>query len=157
MKRIWCVFAVLAIGKGCLMAAMAGKPVAHSSVSAPRLWAAGDEARYFVVTSKTWKQHYSSPPRDSDFDSCIYVVAAIGERPNPGYRVRIAQITQDGERVEVQVEQLGSEPGGIYPQVMVNPIAVEQIKKTDLQPYSSLSFSFVDQRGRTYASVKVEF
>ncbi len=138
------------------MAAMAGIPVAFSSVSVPRFWAVGDEAQYFVVTSKTWKQHYSSPPRDSDFDLYVYVVAAIGERPNPGYRVRIAQITQDGERVEVQVEQLGPEPGGIYPQVMVNPIAVAQIKRTDLQPHSSLSFSFVDQHGKAISSEKVD-
>jgi len=156
VRLIWNVLALLVIAEGSTMAAKAGQPVPFSSVSIPRLWAVGDSAHYIVATSRNWTRYYSSPPKDSDFDSSAYVVASMGTRPNPGYRIRIARIEQDGERVEVTVEQLHPEPGGIYPQVLVNPIAVAQIRRRDLQPHPLLAFSFVDQDGRTLAETKVE-
>ncbi len=157
MKRIWYLLALLVLAKESTMAEEAGKPVAFSAVSVPRLWAVDDNARYIVATSRNWTKYYSSPPKDSDFESSIYVIASMGEKPNPGHRIRITQILQDGGRVEVKVQQLQPEPGKIYPQVMVNPIAVAQIKKQDLEQYPTLVFAFVDEGGQPIAETKVDF
>jgi hypothetical protein len=81
----------------------------------------------------------------------------MGTRPNPGYRIRIVEITQEGERIQVTVEQLNPDPRGIYPQVLVNPVAVAEVKRMDLQPYPVMDFSFVNQSGQSVAQVKVEF
>ena len=139
------------------MVANAGKPVAFSAVSTPRLWAIDDGARYVVVTAKNWSKYYSNAPKDSDFTTSVYVVASMGTRPNPGYRIRIVQIAQEGERVQVSVEELNPDPRGMYPQVLVNPTAVVEVKRKDLEPHPVLDFAFVNQSGQPIADTKVEF
>lgn len=157
MNRIWYLLILLVMAKENVMVANASKPVAFSSVSAPRLWAIDDRAEYIVVTGKNWSKYYSSPPKDADFATSVYVVASMGTRPNPGYRIRIVQISQEGERVQVSVEQLNPDPKGMYPQVLVNPVAVAEVMRKDLQPYPALDFAFVTQTGQPIAEVKVEF
>ena len=137
--------------------ANASKPVPFSAVSAARLWAIDDSAGYMVVTGKNWSKYYSGQPKDADFAGSVYVVASMGTRPNPGYRIRIAQISQEGERVQITVEQLNPDPKAMYPQVLVNPVAVAEVKRKDLQPYPALVFAFVTQSGQPLAEVKVEF
>jgi hypothetical protein len=156
MKRICCILVVLVMAKESLIMANASKPVPFSLVSAPRLWAIDDKTEYTVVTGKNWSKYYSSKPEDADFAASLYVVASMGTRPNPGYRIRILQISQEGERVQVTVEQLNPDPKGIYPQVLVNPIAVAEVKRKDLQPYPALVFAFVTQSGQPFAEVTVE-
>lgn len=157
MKRIWPVLILLVMAKENYMVANGSKPVPYSAVSAPRLWAIDDREAYTVVTTKNWSKYYSSTPEGSDFSASVYVVASMGMRPNPGYRIRIVQIAQEGERVEVSVQQLNPDPEGIYPQVLVNPIAVAEVKRKDLKPYPVLHFAFVNQSGQSIAEVKVEF
>jgi len=157
MKRIWFILILLVVAKENYMAANMSKPVAFSAVSVPRLWAIDDRAEYIVVTAKNWSKYYSSPPKDSDFTTSVYAVASMGTRPNPGYRIRIVQIAQEGERVQVSVEELNPDPKGIYPQMLVNPIAVAEVKRKDLQSYPVLDFVFVNQNGRSIAEIKVEF
>jgi hypothetical protein len=81
----------------------------------------------------------------------------MGTRPNPGYGIRIVQIAQEAERVQVSVEQLNPDPKGVYPQMLVNPVAVAEVKRKDLQPHPALDFAFVNQSGQPIAEVKVEF
>jgi hypothetical protein len=132
------------------------EPVPFSTVPAPRLWEIDGQARYIVVTGKNWAQYYSSPPQDADFDTSVYVVASMGTRPNPGYRIRIERILQDGERVQVAVAELNPDPTGIYPQVLVNPVAVAEVKIKDLEPHPLLIFTFVSRSGRRLADFTVE-
>jgi hypothetical protein len=157
MNRIWYILVLLIMAKESFIMANASTPVPFSAVSTPRLWAIDDRAEYTVVTGKSWSKYYSSQPKDADFSSSIYVVASMGTRPNPGYRIRIVQISQDGARVQVTVEQLNPDPKGIYPQVLVNPVAVAEVKRKDLQPYPVLVFVFVTQSGRPLGEAKVEF
>lgn len=157
MRRIWPFLILLLMAKENCMVANASKPVPFSVVSAPRLWAVGAGAEYTVVTAKNWSKYYSNPPKDADFATSVYVVVSMGTRPNPGYRIRIVEITQEGERIQVTVEQLNPDPRGIYPQVLVNPVAVAEVKRMDLQPYPVMDFSFVNQSGQSVAQVKVEF
>jgi hypothetical protein len=157
MKRIWFILILLVMAKENSMVANASKPVAYSAVSAPRLWETDHLGAYIVVTAKNWSKYYPSPPQGSDFSASIYVVASMGMRPNPGYRIRIVKIAQEGQNVEVSVEQLPPDRKGIYPQMLVNPIAVAEVKRKDLQPYPVLNFAFVNQSGQSITEVKVEF
>ena len=157
MKRTWCILFLLVMAKESYIMANASMPVPFSTVSAPRLWAVDDRAGYTVVTGKNWSKYYSSPPKDADFTASLYVVASMGTQPNPGYRIRIAQISQEEERVQVTVEKLNPDPKAIYPQVIVNPIAVAEVKRKDLQPHAALVFAFVTQGGELLAEVKTEF
>jgi len=157
MNRIWFVLVLAVISKESFIMASASTPVAFSAVSAPRLWAVDDRAEYIVVTGKNCSKYYSSPPKDADFASSVYVVASMGTQPNPGYRIRIVQISQEGERVQVTVERLNPDPKGMYPQVLVNPIAVAEVKRKDLGPHPALQFAFVSPNGQPLAEAKVEF
>ncbi len=131
-------------------------PVPYSAVPAPQLWAVGEQPAYRIVTAKNWSTLYASPPQGADFAASVYVVAALGMKPNPGYRVKIMQVTRRDDAVTVSVEQLRPAPGQIYAQVIVHPVAVAEIRKSDLQPYKSLEFSFVDQTGRRLAQAQLE-
>jgi hypothetical protein len=157
MKKLCYILAMLVLTKESLVMANASRPVPFSSVPTPRLWAIGDAAAYTAVTAKNWSKYYSNKPKEADFPSSLYVVASMGTRPNPGYRIRIVQISQQGERVQVTVEQLNPDPRGMYPQVIVNPVAVAEVKLKDLQPYPALIFDFVTQSGQSLAEAKVEF
>jgi hypothetical protein len=150
------VLVLLVTAKENFMVTNPSKPVPFSAVSAPRLWAIDDRAEYIVVTARNWSKYYSSPPKDSDFAASLYVVASLGTRPNPGYRIRIVQITQEGERVQVSVEQLNPDPKSMYPQMLVNPIAVTEVKRKDLEPHPTLTFAFVNQSSQPLAEIKVE-
>jgi len=156
MKRIWYILVLLVMTKESFMMANPSKPVPFLALSAPRAWAVGDRAQYIMVTGKNWSNYYSKQPENADFAASIYVVVSIGTRPNPGYRIRIVQISQEGARIQVTVEQLNPDRGMMYPQVLVNPTAVAQVKKKDLQPNPGLDVEFVDQSGQHLATFKLE-
>lgn len=132
------------------------KPIVFSDVSYPEEWTPHDKLAYLVITDKNWSTYYSSPPRGSDFATTIYVIADLGMKPNPGYRIRILQIQQQKEVITVKVELMGPDPEKTYPQVMVRPIAVVEIPKASLQGYNLLDFIFIDQKGRKIALAKAE-
>jgi len=157
MKRIWYILVLLVMTKESFMMANPSKPVPFSSLSAPRVWAIGETVQFIVVTGKNWSKYYSSQPENANFGAAIYVVASQGMRPNPGYRIRIVQISQEDARIQVTVERLNPDPGMMYPQVLVNPTAVAEVKKTDLQPYPALDVQFIDQGGQHLAEFKLEF
>jgi hypothetical protein len=130
------------------------KPIVFRDVPTPGEWAFGDRLSYLVVTDKNWTTYYSNPPQGSDFATCIYLVASLGVWPNPGYRIRILQIKQQNERITVSVELMEPDPKKFYPQVIVRPVAVAEIPKGNLQPYSLFDFVFTDQKGREITTVK---
>jgi len=132
------------------------KSIAFQSVPNPEEWSTGDKPAYLVVTEKNWSAYYSSPPKGSNFATCIYVVASWGVKPNPGYRIRILQVRQKKETLTIKVELMEPDPKKVYPQVIVRPIAVAEVPKANLQPYNLLSFVFTDQKGRQIAAVKAE-
>lgn len=132
------------------------KPIAFRTVPNPEQWVFSDEPAYLVVTEKNWSQYYKSPPKGSDFATCIYIVASMGVKPNPGYKIRILQIQQQKDRVTIKVELGEPDPKRVYPQVIVRPCAVAEVAKADLQRYDLLRFVFTDQKGRQISTVKAE-
>ncbi len=126
----------------------AGRAVAFEAVAVPNNWSVGNRQANLVITDRNWSRHYSSPPPGADFANYIYIVASMGQRPNPGYRIRILRIRQQNEKVTISLERLAPERGKAYAQMMVTPIAVAAVKKADLQPSEGLKFLFTDQNGR---------
>ncbi len=116
----------------------------------------GDNPAYLVITEKNWPTYFSSQPQGSDFKTNIYIVASLGMKPNPGHRVKILQIQQEKEKVTVKLEIGEPDPKKLYAQVIVNPRAIAEIPKINLQPFNSLTFVFLDQKGRELASIKAE-
>jgi hypothetical protein len=126
------------------------------AVSNPQPWALGDKPSYLVITEKNWPSHYSSQPKGADFTANIYVVASLGLKPNPGYTVRIFQLQQLGEVINVKLELGEPAPNKFYIQVMTRPIAVAEVPKANLQSLKQLRFVFSDQKGKELAIVKTE-
>jgi hypothetical protein len=60
------------------------------------------------------------------------------------------------DRVTIKLELKEPDPGKMYPQVIVRPVAVTEVAKADLVQRNLLSFIFVDQEGRQLAMVKME-
>jgi hypothetical protein len=116
----------------------------------------GDKPSYLVITEKNWPSYYSSQPKGADFTANIYIVASLGLKPNPRYTVRILQLQRQGEVINVKLELGEPAPNKFYIQVMVKPIAVVEVSKTNLQPYQVVTFLFIDQKGKEIATAKVE-
>jgi hypothetical protein len=158
MKKIWwLVILFLVAMESCMpLHSKVTKPVVFRDVSDPGEWAIGDKLAYLVVTDKNWSTYYSSPPKGSDFATCIYVIASLGVRPNPGYRIRILRIQQERDVIRIIVELMEPDPKKVYPQVLVHPIAVAEVPKANLQKFDLLNFVFTDQKGRQISTVKIE-
>ena len=132
------------------------KPVTFHPLANPQPWALGDKPSYLVITEKNWPSYYSSQPKGADFTANIYIVASLGLKPNPGYTVRILQLQQQGEVINVKLELGEPDPNKFYIQVMTKPIAVAEVPKANLQPLKLMSFVFIDQKGKELAIVKTE-
>jgi hypothetical protein len=158
MKRAGCfvLLPVLFLGMAVASNSEVTKPVTFHPLTNPQPWALGDRPSYLVVTEKNWPSYYSSQPKGADFAANIYVIASLGLRPNPGYTVRILQLQQRGEVITVKLELGEPAPNKFYIQVMVKPIAVVEVSKTNLQPNQVLTFLFIDQKGNEIATIKSE-
>jgi len=132
------------------------KSISFRAVPDPVQWSLGDKPAYLVVTEKNWSTYFSSPPKGSDFARYIYVVASLGMKPNPGYSIKITQLQQEKEKITVKVKLGEPDPQKFYAQVIVYPIAVVEVPKANLQPYTPFTFFFIDQKGRQIATVKAE-
>jgi hypothetical protein len=132
------------------------KPVTFHPFANPQPWALGDTPSYLVITEKNWPSYYSRQPKGADFTTNIYIIASLGLKPNPGYTVRIFQLQQQGEVINVKLEFGEPAPGKFYIQVMAKPIAVAEVPKADLQSFKQLRFVFLDQKGKELATVKAE-
>lgn len=132
------------------------KPVLFWSVPNPEQWVPGDEPAYLVVTEKNWFNYYSSPPTGSDFAAYIYLVASLGVKPNPGYKIAIVEVKQLKDKVTVKLELKEPDPRKVYPQVIVRPVAVAKVAKAGLEPRGILDFVFIDKEGRQLAILRAE-
>ena len=158
MKRAGCfvLLPVLFLGMTVASNSEVTKPVTFHPLANPQPWMLGDKPSYLVVTEKNWPSYYSSQPKGADFTANIYIVASLGLKPNPGYTVRILQLQRQGEVINIKLELGEPAPNKFYIQVMVKPIAVVEVSKTNLQPYQVVTFLFIDQKGKEIATVKVE-
>jgi len=132
------------------------RSIAFRAASNPQPWTLGDKPSYMVVTEKNWPSYYSSQPRGADFTANIYIVASLGLKPNPGYTVRILQLQQLGEVINVKLELGEPDPNKFYIQVMAKPITVAEVPKANVQSLKQLRFVFLDQKGKEFATINTE-
>ena len=132
------------------------KSISFRGVPNPEGWSLGDKLAYLVVTDKNWTAYYSNPPQSSDFTNNIYVVASLGMKPNPGYRIKILQLQQEKDKVTVKLELGEPDPKKFYAQVIVYPCAVAEVPKANFQKYDLLNFIFTNQKGKEISTAKVE-
>jgi len=158
MKRAGCfvLLPVLCLAMAVMSNSEVTKPITFHPFPNPQTWALGDKPYYLVITEKNWPSHYSSQPKGSDFTANIYVVVSLGLKPNPGYTVRILQLQQQEEVIYVKLELGEPDPNKFYIQVLVKPIAVAEVPKTNLQSLKQLRFVFLDQKGKELATIKSE-
>ena len=127
------------------------------NISEPELWTVGDKPTYIVVTEKNWSIYYPTLPTCSNFTDFLYVVVSPGMKPNPGYTVKIQQLKRVQDRITVKIQLKEPDPGKVYPQIIVQPIAVAEIAKVDLKPWGLLDFVFIDQSGRELDHIGIPF
>ena len=158
MKRAGCfvLLPVLCLAMAVMSSSEVTKPITFHPFPNPQTWALGDKPYYLVITEKNWPSYFSNQPQGADFTTNIYIVASLGLKPNPGYTVRILQLQQQGDVINVKLELGEPDPNKFYIQVMVKPIAVVEVPKVNLQLLEQLSFVFADQKGKELATIKAE-
>lgn len=158
MKRAGCfvLLPVLCLAMAVMSSSEVTKPITFHPFRNPQTWALGDKPYYLVITEKNWPSYFSNQPQGADFTTNIYIVASLGLKPNPGYTVRILQLQQQGDVINVKLELGEPDPNKFYIQVMVKPIAVVEVPKVNLQLLEQLSFVFADQKGKELATIKAE-
>ena len=158
MKRAGCfvLLPVLFLGMTVASNGEVTKPITFHPLPNPQTWVLGDKPSYLVVTEKNWLSHYSNQPKGADFTANIYIIASLGLKPNPGYTVRILQLQQLGEVINVKLELGEPDPNKFYIQVMAKPITVAEVPKANVQSLKQLRFVFLDQKGKELATVNTE-
>jgi len=132
-------------------------PLPFKLVPDPSPWAlASDQPAYFVVTEKTWQAHYPAPPAGADFQANFYVVASWGMQPNPGYMIYIREMDSVGRWVLVRLSLEEPPPFLVYPQVIVHPLAVAEVRKDALRQHGLLIFTFSDQEGKQLVELETD-
>jgi hypothetical protein len=88
--------------------------------------------RRLISDANAWSQFwnmYAAPPVPTvDFTNESVAVVFLGERPNPGYTVRIAGAEHDGPNVRICVEERGPEPEKGYAAVVVYPFDIVAVR-----------------------------
>ena len=126
-------------------------------LSNPGFWAISSQEPFFLVlTEESWTNYYSFSPRGADFTNYIYLLACWGERPHPGFQILISQVTQDNLQLNITVKFINPQPGILYPQVLVRPLAVAEVAKNSLCLRGPLTFIFLKEEGKEMTVLKAK-
>jgi hypothetical protein len=63
-------------------------------------------------------------------DDRQYLLITAGVRPNPGYRLTLSQVRSGKQGWEIVVKESEPQPGRFYPQVLVVPYLLGEVRKT---------------------------
>ena len=90
--------------------------------------------RYIFEDSEEWEEFWSkrsdAPPPEFDFDEFTLVAVFLGQKPNPGYSVRIVRATVQKSETIVEIVEYLPSPGMMSAQVIVYPFDAALIPKT---------------------------
>ncbi len=64
------------------------------------------------------------------YDDRRYLLISSGVRPNPGYRLTLSQIRSGKQGWEIVVRESGPQPDRFYPQVLVVPYLLGEVRDT---------------------------
>lgn len=79
---------------------------------------------------KFWSQNSFSPAPEIDFDKNTLVAIFLGQKPNPGYSVKIESAREYADKVVVRAEESEPAPDAFYIQLIVYPYDAVLIPKT---------------------------
>lgn len=94
--------------------------------------------------SDFWSRYHTTPEPEFDLGTSTLVAVFLGMKPNPGYSVRIAEVTEYRDEVVIEVVEHLPAPGMRYIQVIVYPYDAVLIPKTD----KKIRFETSKQTGR---------
>lgn len=110
-----------------------------------------DAGEYVFRDSGEWenfrRRHGGGPAPDIDFERGFLVAVFLGQRPNPGYSVRIVGAKESAGEVIVGVVEYTPSPGMMYAQVIVYPFDAALVPRTD----GSIRFVTTKKTGRPQA------
>jgi hypothetical protein len=124
-----------------------GKPLIFKSRHETQEWRPGEGTSYLVLTEKSWSLYFSNVPSNADLTRNIYIVASPGTKSNPAYTVKFLTIRLDGDKVIVSLELGEPLTGRFYPHIVVYPVEIAEVAKSQLPTEKMLSYVFVDHKG----------
>lgn len=77
-----------------------------------------------------WAEYGSAVPPKLDFSKYVILGIFLGERPNPGFGVKISDIIERSDTIEVRFTEYLPNPDMGYVQVIVYPFDMVYIPKT---------------------------
>ncbi len=111
-----------------------------------------DAGEYVFKDSGEWesfrRKHGGGPAPEIDFERDFLVAVFLGQRPNPGYSVRIVGAKKSEGEVVVEVVEYQPSPGMMYAQVLVYPFDAALVPKAD----GSIRFVTTKKDGRPQAN-----
>ncbi len=127
-----------------------GKPVKSEPIQVPGLQAARMPAGQDVFNTQKewgdfWAKYHATPAPEVDFKNFTLVAVFLGQRPNPGYSVKIVGATEYPDKVVMNVVEYLPAPGMMYAQVIVYPYDTVLIPKT----WKQVRFEVAKKGGRS--------
>jgi len=159
MKIIWCLMVFSFVWASSNMPANGEelKKIAFRSVPKPDLWIIGENPAFLVVTGKNTSSYYRNPPPAADFANNLYLVAALGLKPSPGYTIKIEQLQKEKDKITIKIKIGEPQAKKGYAQVLVHPISIAEVPLVNLRPSTDCTFVFKDQYGKQLSSLKEAF
>lgn len=79
-----------------------------------------------------WAQTKKSVPglHSASFEGKTYILVSRGQKPNPGYGIKIQNVVEEPNRIVVSVTISNPEPGKMYAQVITTPYDLVVISQT---------------------------
>jgi len=105
---------------------------AHSGLSfpSPHLEIISEEAAFqkLAAAIHSDKIPQQAPP-EIDFKKALVLFVSLGEKPSAGYRVRVDEVTRDGETLKVKIKTEAPPRDQFQATVMTQPYILIKIKK----------------------------
>jgi len=112
-----------------------GKPLTATPVALSGIRSINvPEGNHVIRDAEQWREFWSRYATGSapeiDFETFTLVAVFLGQKPNPGYSVKIVGATEYRSEVVVDVVEYLPSPGMMYAQVIVYPYDAALIPKT---------------------------
>ncbi|HEB66488.1 MAG TPA: protease complex subunit PrcB family protein [Gammaproteobacteria bacterium] len=90
--------------------------------------------------ARLWKLHDAGKRPSIDFGRDMVIAVFLGQRPTAGYRVRIMDVRQGPDQLQVHVRERKPDSNAVLAQVLTYPYVMIRLPKKDLP----VTFAFRD-------------
>jgi hypothetical protein len=105
-------------------------PVAFVKEWPPGSFGIRTRERLVIRSSAEWRKRWDAEHEGVDFAQHQVLVASMGEQPHGGDEIRIVEVVQLGDDLEVRVRETLAPPGMPVPAVISYPSHVVAVPKT---------------------------